>query len=93
MKSIIIISLISILLASPATKKKVTFTAEDGLEITADLYVEKEEYPYILLFHQAESSRGEYNETAIKLAKLRYNCLAVDLRSGNNSNYTLLPVA
>jgi len=87
MKSIIIILVLAVLLTPQTSKKKVTFFAEDGLEITADLYVEKEEYPYILLFHQAESSRGEYNEIAIKLAKLRYNCLAVDLRAGNNSNY------
>lgn len=87
MKALIIIALISFLASPPAIKKKVTFEASDGLEITADLYVEHEEYPYILLLHQAESSRGEYNEIAFKLAKLRYNCLAVDLRSGNNSNY------
>jgi len=87
MKSLLIIAFISTLISLPATKKKVTFEAADGLEITADLYIEKDEYPYILLLHQAESSRGEYNEIAFKLSKLRYNCLAVDLRSGNNSNY------
>jgi len=68
-------------------KEKVSFTAEDGLEITADKYLVNEEYPFILLFHQAGSSRGEFNEIAERFMKLRYNCLAVDLRSGNNSNY------
>ena len=68
-------------------KEKVTFTAEDGLEITADKYLINQEYPYILLFHQAGSSRGEFNEIALRFQKLRYNCLAVDLRSGGNSNY------
>ena len=69
------------------TKEKVTFTAEDGIEITADRYVENEEYPYILLFHQAGSSRGEFNGIAERFMKLRYNCLAVDLRSGDNANF------
>jgi len=68
-------------------KEKVSFIAEDGIEITADKYLANEEYPYILLFHQAGSSRGEFNGIADRFLKLRYNCLAVDLRSGGNSNY------
>ena len=68
-------------------KEKVSFLAEDSLEITADKYLVNEEYPYILLFHQARSSRGEFNGIAERFLKLRYNCLAVDLRSGGNSNY------
>jgi dienelactone hydrolase len=55
--------------------------------ISADHYLANPEYPYIILFHQAGSSRGEYQEIAEKLMKLRYNCLAVDLRSGDNANY------
>jgi len=69
------------------SKEKVTFKAEDGLEITADRYYVNEEYPYILLFHQAGSSRGEFNDIAERFLKLRYNCLAVDLRAGDNSNF------
>lgn len=69
------------------SKDKVTFESGDGITITADHYLANPEYPYILLFHQAGSSRGEYNEIAEKLTKMRYNCLAVDLRSGDNSNF------
>jgi dienelactone hydrolase len=68
-------------------KEKVNFPSEDGIEITADKYLVNEEYPYILLFHQAGSSRGEFRDIAEKFLKLRYNCLAVDLRSGDNSNF------
>ncbi len=68
-------------------QEKVTFLAEDGLEITADLYETKSTNPYILLFHQAGYSRGEYRQTANKLLKFGYNCLAVDLRSGGEVNY------
>lgn len=39
------------------------------------------------MFHQAGSSRGEFSEIAPKLMKLGYNCLAVDLRSGEKSNF------
>ena len=73
--------------AASVSKQKITFEASDGLKITADLYIAQEEYPYIILFHQEGSSRGEYNETALKLTKLNYNCLAVDLRSGDNENF------
>lgn len=65
----------------------VTFPAADGLKITADLYLKDYQLPFILLFHQGESSRGEYSEIAVRLLKLNYNCLAVDLRSGEKMNF------
>jgi pimeloyl-ACP methyl ester carboxylesterase len=77
---------VSVALAQ-GTREKVTFTAEDGIEIKADKYLENEDYPYILLFHQEGSSRGEFNDIAERFLKLRYNCLAVDLRTGDNANF------
>lgn len=66
---------------------KITFPSKDGLTITADFYKGDIEDPYILLLHQAGSSRGEYKEIGKKLVQLGFNCLAVDLRSGKESNY------
>lgn len=68
-------------------QEKVILFAGDSLKITADLYIKNYQDPFIILFHQAESSRGEYIEIAPRLMKLGYNCLAVDLRSGGKSNY------
>lgn len=68
-------------------KEKISFRSPDGLEVTADKYQVSEDYPFILLFHQAGSSRGEFRDIAEKFLKLRYNCLAVDLRSGDNANF------
>jgi pimeloyl-ACP methyl ester carboxylesterase len=70
-----------------SAQQTITFPSEDKLLITADHYFNKKDLPYILLFHQANSSRGEYRETAGKLMKLGFNCLAVDLRSGKEVNY------
>ena len=70
-----------------SAQEKVSFFSEDSLNITADLYLNDYLNPFILLFHQAESSRGEFKNIAPKLMKLGYNCLAVDLRSGEKSNY------
>ncbi|NBC82752.1 MAG: hypothetical protein GVY19_05160 [Bacteroidetes bacterium] len=70
-------------------QKQISFVAEDGLEIIADLYVKDRSYPFILLFHQSESARGEYKGIANKLLNLNYNCLAVDLRHGAKMNHTL----
>jgi dienelactone hydrolase len=39
--------------------------------------------PLIVMFHQANWSRGEYRETGPRFNERGYNCLAVDLRSGN----------
>lgn len=68
-------------------QEKITFLADDGLRVTADLYEADPENPYILLFHQAGYSRGEYKEITGKLIKFGYNCLAVDLRSGGEINF------
>ncbi len=42
--------------------------------------------PFIVLFHQARSSRGEYREIAPKLNKLGFNVMAIDQRSGDGMN-------
>lgn len=67
--------------------KTITLTAEDGLEITADEYVISVDLPYILLFHEQGSSRGEFQSIARRLNKMDYNCLAVDVRNGGNNSY------
>src|SRR4051812_45624084 len=64
----------------------ITFASRDSLMITADLYKTDDNAPFMILFHQAGYSRGEYNEIARKLNKLGYNCLAVDLRAGEEIN-------
>jgi len=65
---------------------KVTFTTQDNLTVVANLYEVDPSYPYIILLHQANYSKGEYKEIAISLLKLKYNCLAVDLRNGGTVN-------
>lgn len=68
------------------TKNTVSFFSADKLQITADEYVIDQENPYILLFHQQGSSRGEFSTIARKLCKMDYNCLAVDIRNGGSDN-------
>jgi len=87
LKIYLFIIIASLAFLQPVQKKKITFISRDSLEVTADIYLAQEEFPYLILFHQEASSRGEYNETAPKFTKLNFNCMAVDLRSGNNSNY------
>ena len=70
-----------------SAQRKVTFLASDKLEVTADVYLYDKGAPYIILLHQENSSRGEYREIAPKLLKLGFNCLAVDLRNGKESNF------
>lgn len=72
---------------SAGAQQKITYSARDGVQITADLYSSKKGDPYVLFFHQAESSRGEYAEIAPKIMKLGYNCLVVDLRYGGKEGY------
>ncbi|MBN1988169.1 MAG: dienelactone hydrolase family protein [Bacteroidales bacterium] len=70
-----------------SAQQKITFTATDGLEVTADAYISSTSNPYIILMHQAGYSRGEYRDIAPKLANLGYNCIALDQRSGKEVNF------
>jgi pimeloyl-ACP methyl ester carboxylesterase len=69
------------------SKESLKFKSLDGVDVHADLYM-----PYVdsatmvILLHQAGWSRGEYGEIAMKLNEMGFNCLAVDLRSGNQVN-------
>lgn len=63
-------------------KTTITYPSIDGLMITADLYQLEGNTDFMILFHQAEQSRGEYVETALRFNELGYNVLAVDQRSG-----------
>ena len=74
--------------AVPNTRiETIQFPAEDGLLVTADLYLwHEQDAPFVVLFHQAGWSRGEYKEIAPKLGELGFNCMAVDQRSGEAVN-------
>ncbi len=69
-------------------KELVTFPAEDDVVVTGDLSIleNKQENPFIILFHQARFSRGEYKETSENFLEMGYNCLAIDQRSGDSIN-------
>lgn len=67
-----------------AAPTPITFPSGDGVTCTADLYRVHPDpaTPFIVLFHQAGYSRGEYREIAPRLNRLGFNCMAVDARSG-----------
>ncbi len=76
-------------ITSSFAQKPIRFPARDGVKITADQYIYHKDSSYIILCHQAKSSRGEYNEIAGRMGKLGYNCLSIDLRSGMEFNYKI----
>lgn len=67
-------------------QKSVSFFSKDGILISADLYHIDDSKPYMILCHQAGSSRGEYLESAKRFNRFGYNCLAIDARSGGKIN-------
>ena len=83
----LIVMILAVVVQYAHAQRKVTFLASDGLEVTADLYLYDAGAPYIILLHQENSSRGEYREIAPRLQRMGFNCLAVDLRSGRESNF------
>jgi dienelactone hydrolase len=66
----------------------ISFPSLDGLPITANLYLADEKFPFIILCHQAGYNKSEYAETALKLNKNGFNCLAIDQRSGGKVDDT-----
>lgn len=70
-----------------AGKSEVTFYSSDSLLITADEYVTSDILPYLVLFHEQGSSRGEFSEIIDRFQKMNFNCLAADIRNGGNSNF------
>ena len=80
--------LIASLYAVTMAQETITFPSNDGLEISADVYIAdpNKDTAFIVLFHQAGWSRGEYLEIAPKLNALGFNVMAVDQRSGGAIN-------
>jgi len=83
-------ALAALLAAAPLaaqTPRTIAFASGDSLPITADLYASlPPTSPFIVLFHQAEASRGEYREIAPRLVAMGFNCMAVDQRAGDAIN-------
>ena len=68
-------------------QKSVTFESSDKVTVTGDVYLsENVSAPFIILFHQAYYSRGEYLEIAPKLNAMGYNAIAIDQRFGKRVN-------
>src|SRR6185295_20180637 len=86
MKNILLILLAAFSASGISAQQTITFPSPDGITITADLYEVDSSSPVILLCHQARYSRGEYIETAKRLNKFGFNCLAIDQRSGKECN-------
>ncbi len=83
-----IIGIFIVILANNLLAETISIASDDGVKIVADTYIinENTKTPVIVLFHQANWSRGEYLEIAPKLNQLGFNCVAVDLRSGGEIN-------
>jgi hypothetical protein len=89
MKRILLATLLLAVLFIPQTTKgqlTITFSAPDGVTVSGEWYPIGDNLPVILLCHQNRYSRGEYKETALRLNKFGFNCLAVDQRVGEEVN-------
>ena len=78
--------LFTLMTSTSSAQLTVTFPSKDNLTITAEWYPVNENMPVMLLCHQNRFSRGEYNETALRLNKFGFNCLAIDQRVGDEVN-------
>ncbi|MDO7841022.1 dienelactone hydrolase family protein [Sphingomonas immobilis] len=65
-------------------QRPVTLTAADGVKVFATDYRADRPRAVILLFHQAGSGKGEYADIGPRLAKMGYDALAIDQRSGGD---------
>ena len=86
MKYITLLLILFFFSAKIFAQHTIRFPSKDGVTITADSYDIDSLAPVILLCHQAGYSRGEYLETAKRLNKFGFNCMAIDQRSGKECN-------
>lgn len=87
MRKVITLLLLLFTLLQAKNYQEITFPSLDGLKISAFLYSDQNRSkPFILLFHQANYSKGEYLEIAPKLTAMGFNVMTVDLRNGDNIN-------
>jgi dienelactone hydrolase len=70
--------------AAPLEARPVVFKAVDGVAVHALYYAASQPKALILLFHQAQSGKGEYATIAPRLVAAGYSALAVDQRSGGS---------
>lgn len=87
MKLLLTAFITALTLSAPAQAEIVRFQAPDGVVITADFNTPNADAEtVIVLYHMAGASRGEYLSIADRLNALGYATLAVDQRSGGQSN-------
>lgn len=83
MRRRILLASLATLLPIQARAETVTLRARDGLAIEGELTrATAARRGIILLFHMAGSNRGEYTPIAPELARLGWDALAIDQRSG-----------
>lgn len=74
-----------VITSKPSTEpKKVQFISLDSLLVTANLYDRGNEFPVIVLCHQARFNKVEYIEISKTLFDKGFNCLAIDQRNGGH---------
>jgi len=85
---LILLAVLPVFAGGGVSSGEVLIPSGDGLIIMADLYVPHEDKstPFIVLFHQAGWSRGEYKKIAPRLNRMGFNCMAIDQRSGGRVN-------
>jgi len=62
------------------SQETVFITAADNSKVKADLYMQNNRLPFILLFHERENS-DEYSRLSSRFLNLNYNCLSVTVRN------------
>ena len=70
-----------------AQTSTITFPSTDSLALTADVYMEADTLPFLVMIHEQGSSRGEFEKIAPRFQKMHFNCIAVDIRNGGNANF------
>ncbi|MFK7816240.1 MAG: alpha/beta hydrolase [Gammaproteobacteria bacterium] len=88
LRKVLLIATLACMYSENSFADTILIKSNDEVNITATTYIVNDEpkTPIIVLFHQAGWSRGEYIDIAPKLNQLGFNCIAVDLRSGESIN-------
>lgn len=70
----------------PGSMNKISLTTKDGIKIAADLYEVENPLGWLVLTHMMPATKESYKDLAVRLQRLGYESMAIDLRGHGESD-------
>ncbi len=72
--------------SKPGSMSEISLTTKDGIRIAADLYEVENPLGWLILVHMMPAAKDSYKDLAVRLQRLGYESMAIDLRGHGESD-------